>query len=474
MALTDTPELLPPGGGKPGKANVPAKIGAGAQPADDFGAEKIGDEPFKEMRIGGIIAFLFFVVFLGWAAFAPLDAGAVAQGTVVVSGNRQAVQHRDGGTVSALHVREGDKVVKGQVLLEIGAGELRATERALSAQVLTLLATRARLNAEQMDRDLVVPAEFANLVPEDRALAAEALMLERAQLAARRSALVTQQSVLTQRVSQLNQQIGGFGKQIAANTSQQRLIGEELEGMQSLADRGFAPVNRVRALERTEAGLQGEAGSLQANVARAQDQIGETQTQIVSLRRQQLEEIAQQLSETERLLGEAQPKLFAAREQLARALVRSPATGEVVGLSIFTVGGVIRPGDKLMDIVPQEAHLVLDAMVSPQDADDLKIGQVTEVRFPAFHERSLPLLSGRISKISADSFLDEKSGQRFFKAEVVVPESELAILNRVRGGQSGLKPGLPAEIVIPLKKRTALQYILEPLGQRVWKSFREH
>jgi len=469
MALTDTPELLPPGSGKPG---LPAKVGAGSPPPD-MGVEQIEDDPRKELRIGGVIAFLFFVVFLGWAAFAPLDAGAYAQGTVVVSGNRQAVQHRDGGVVSALHVREGDKVVKGQVLLEIGAGELRATERALSTQVLTLLATRARLAAERDGREIVLPPEFASLVPEDVPLAQEAMALERAQLAARRAALTTQQSVLTQRVSQLNQQITGLGRQISANTRQQTLIGEELEGMQSLADRGFAPENRVRALERTAAGLQGEAGSLQANVARAQDQIGETRTQIISLQRQQLEEIAQQLAETERMLGEAQPKLIAARDQLARALVRAPASGEVVGLSIFTVGGVVRPGDKLMDIVPQEANLVLDAMVSPQDADDIRIGQVTEVRFPAFHERSLPLLQGRISKISADSFLDEQSGQRFFKAEVIVPETELAVLNRVRGGQSGLKPGLPAEIVIPLKKRTALQYILEPLGQRVWRSFRE-
>lgn len=466
MAITltppdDKPEALPvPAGAIPGPQ---------AKPGD------ISDDPGREMKIGGLIAFLFFVVFLGWAAFAPLDAGAYASGVVTVSGNRQAVQHRDGGTVSALHVREGDLVQKGQVLVEIAAGELRATERALTTQTLTLMAARARLNAERQGlADVPAPAEFANLPVEDQPIAAEAMALERAQFRARRASLTTQQAVLNQRVSQLNQQIGGFGQQIDSNTRQQALIADELADMKSLHDQGYAPLTRVRALERNAAALDGERGALQANVARAQDQIGETRTQIVSLQRQQMEDVARQLSETERLLGESQPKLIAARDQLERTLVRAPATGEVVGLSIFTVGGVVRPGEKLMEVVPRNASLVLEAMVRPDDADDLRVGQQTEVRFPAFHERNLPILRGRITKLSADSFLDEKSGQRFFRAEVVVPESELKVIEQVRGAQTGLKPGLPAEVVIPLKKRTALQYLFEPLEQRFWRSFREH
>lgn len=449
-------------------------VPAGAIPGPKARPGDITDDPGKEMRVGGLIAFLFFVVFLGWAAFAPLDAGAYAQGVVTVSGNRQAVQHRDGGTVSALHVREGDLVQKGQVLVEIAAGELRATERALTTQTLTLMAARARLNAERLGlADVPAPAEFANLPVEDQPIAAEAIALERAQFRARAASLTTQQAVLNQRVMQLNQQIGGFSQQIDSNTRQQALIADELADMKSLHDQGYAPLTRVRALERNAAALDGERGALQANVARAQDQIGETRTQIVSLQRQQMEEIAQQLSETERLLGESRPKLIAARDQLERTLVRAPATGQVVGLSIFTVGGVVKPGERLMEIVPQNAALVLEAMISPGDADDLRIGQETEVRFPAFHERNLPILKGRITKISADSFLDEQSGQRFFRAEVVVPESELKVIREVRGAQMGLKPGLPAEVVIPLKKRTALQYLFEPLEQRFWRSFRE-
>ncbi|HYG25321.1 MAG TPA: HlyD family efflux transporter periplasmic adaptor subunit, partial [Caulobacteraceae bacterium] len=161
------------------------------------------------------------------------------------------------------------------------------------------------------------------------------------------------------------------------------------------------------------------------------------------------------------------------REQLARALIRAPATGKVVGLSVHTVGGVVQPGQTLMEIVPRNADLVIRARVSPDDADDLRVGQETEIRIPAFHERNLPILEGRITGVSADSFVDEKSGASFFTVDVVVPPAEAAKIARVRGADAGLRPGLPVEVVVPLRKRTALQYFFEPLQQSVWRSFRE-
>jgi HlyD family secretion protein len=433
------------------------------------------DEPSREIWIGGAIAVLFFVIGLGWAAFAPLAAGAVAHGTVAVAGNRQAVQHRDGGIVSALHVKEGDFVQRGQVLLEIAAGELRASERALASQVLRLEASRVRLQAERDGLATVPPPpEFAGLTGEDKVIADDALRLEQLQLNARRAALSTQQGVLTQRVGQLSQQIQGYNRQLAANDEQQRLSGEELEGYKSLAAKGYAPQTKVRALESQIAALKGNSGSYEAEVARTRDAIGEAKLQMTANQKQHMEEVVDQLRQTELQLSEAQPKWLAARDQLARAQVRSPATGRVVGLSVFTVGGVVAPGQKLMEIVPQNAGLIVDAMVSPNDADDLRVGQQTEVRFPSFHERRLPVLHGVITELSADAFTDEKTGARYFKAQVTVPPKELATITQVRGPDAGLKPGLPVEVVVPLRKRTALQYFLEPLQQTVWKSFREH
>ncbi|MBC6981681.1 HlyD family type I secretion periplasmic adaptor subunit [Caulobacter sp. 17J80-11] len=436
---------------------------------------EITDAPGRELWIGSAVAGMFFVLFLGWAALAPLDAGAYAHGQVVVSGSRQAVQHREGGVVSAIHVKEGDEVAQGQVLIEINASELRATERALSSQVLALQAQRARLLAER-DRlsTLRPPAEFAGLPAEDRALADEAMRLQQLQFDARRRSLQAQRGVLSQRVSQLDQQIEGYNRQIGSNREQQRLIEEELTGLKSLAERGYAPQTRVRAVERTAAALEGDYGAYRAEVAKSHEAIGETRMEIVSLDRRMIEDVADQLRQTEDRLNEVAPRLTAARDQLGRAQVRAPASGEVVGLSAHTVGGVVQPGQTLMEIVPKAAPLVIEAQVQPNDADDLHVGQATEVRFSAFHERDLPIVHGRLTRLSADSFVDERTGLRFFRAEVSVPPQEMAALRQVRGVEAVLKPGLPAEVVVPLRKRTALDYFLEPLQQSLWRSFREH
>lgn len=432
-------------------------------------------DPVREIRIGLVIAGLFFVVFLGWAAFAPLDAGAYAAGEVVVSGSRQAVQHREGGVVSALRVREGDEVREGQVLVEISAEEVRAIERALTTEVIALQAQRARLQAER-DKlpDLITPAGFANLPPEDQPIAAQSLQLEREQLAARRAALSSRRGVLNQRVGQLSQQIEGTNRQAAANREQQALIEEELKGVKELAARGYAPQTRVRALERAAADLRGTSGAYGSQAAQAREAIGQTRMEIITLERGMTEEVIEQLRQTEVQLGELTPKLMAAREQVARALIRAPATGKVVGLSVHTVGGVVQPGQTLMEIVPRNAELVIRARVSPNDADDLAPGQRTEIRIPAFHQRNMPILQGQLKGVSADSFVDEKTGARFFTAEVVVPPEEAAKIAQVRGAEGGLRPGLPVEVVVPLRKRTALQYFFEPLQQSIWRSFREH
>lgn len=441
----------------------------------DPDAPAITDHVGREFMLGGAVAGAFFVVFLGWAAFAPLDAGAYATGVVTVAGNRQSVQHREGGVVSALHVQEGDHVRAGQVLLEVNAVETRSVERSLTSQVLTLTALTARLQAERDGLATVPePAAFASLSGEDKTIAADALRLERLQLAARRAAFSTNQSVLSHRVGELAQQQEGFRRQIAANTEQSKLIEEELSGVQGLAAKGYAPKTRVLALQRAGADLKGQAGSLETDVARSQDAIGEARMQLAADQKKHLEDVVDQLRQAELNLAEAQPKLAAAREALDRSQVKAPATGKVVGLSVFTVGGVVAPGQKLMDIVPDSAALVMQAQVSPNDADDIKPGQLAEVRFPSFHERDLPRVEGKVTKLSADSFTDEKTGKRFFSLEVVVPPAEMAQITRVRGKGFGVRPGLPVQIVVRLRKRTALQYIFEPMEQRVWKSLLEH
>lgn len=426
------------------------------------------DNPRRELVIGGTIIVLFFVIFLGWAAIAPLDAGAYAQGQIAVSGNRQAVQHREGGVVSALLVAEGDTVRRGQVLLQLSSGELKATERGVSSQYYALIAQRARLVAERDRlRSIPMPSEFVGLPPEDLALARESLRIQQQQFGARRTGRSTETGVLGQRVAQLNEQIAGYEGQIVANIEQQRLIQEELTGMRSLAEKGYAPLTRVRALERTAAQLDGELGSLRAQIARSREAVGETRLQVSGVSTKMNEDVADQLRQIDVQVNELKPRMVELRAQIARNEVRAPASGEVVGLTIFTQGGVIQAGQTLMEIVPRDASQVIVAQISPTDVDNLRVGQDTEVRFPGLRERNPPIIRGRVTRISADSFTVEQSGATYFRAEIVVPASELAKLGR---GAETLRPGAPVEVVVLLRKRTALGYLLEPLTNNLWRS----
>jgi HlyD family secretion protein len=431
------------------------------------------DDPRRDIRIGGAIAIFFFVILLGWAAFAPLDAGVHAQGSVAVSGNRQTVQHPGGGVVGAIHVREGQHVRIGDILVEMESPDLEATERALTSEYFTLLTQKARLLAERNGAgNFPPPPEFARLSPEDRPIAEQALALQRSQLVARSGSLSAQTSVLGQRSRQLAEQQSGYAQQRVSLREQQRLLQDELTGLKEIEKKGFASTNRVRAVERALEELRGREAAMTAEIARAGEGMGETRMQSLSLRKTSLEEIAAELRETQTRLSDILPKLIAAREQLQHARIRAPASGQVVGLSVFTVGGVVAPGQTLMEIVPDNRNLVIQAQISPGDADDVFQGQPAQVRFLSVHDRTLPLLSGKVRTISADRLKDEKSGMSFFVAEVEIAPSEL---NKVRDvlGRGQLRPGLPVDVVLTSRKRTALDYLLEPLTVHFWSSLRE-
>lgn len=462
--MTDTTAPQDPAAPAPEPAAAPPPM----TPEPPMGPVIVTDAPRLELWIGGVIIVVFFVIGLTWAAIAPLDAGAYAQGQVAVSGNRQAVQHREGGVVSALHVAEGDTVQRGQILLQLSSGELKATERGVASQVYALIAQRSRLVAERDRlRSIPTPPEFADLAPEDAALAQESLRIQQLQFGARRTGRSTETGVLTQRVAQLNDQIDGYERQIDSNLEQQRLIQEELTGMRGLAEKGYAPQTRVRALERTAAQLDGELGSLRAQIARSREAVGETRLQMTGVNTKMGEDVADQLRQIDVQLNELSPRMIELRAQIARNEVRAPASGQVVGLTIFTQGGVVQAGQTLMEIVPNDASQVIVAQIKPTDVDNLRIGQETEIKFPGLRERNPPIVHGRVTRISADSFTVEETGASYFRAEIVVPASELIKLGR---SADTLRPGAPVEVVILLRKRTALAYLLEPLTNNLWRS----
>ena len=432
-------------------------------------------DPRRDIRIGLAIAALFFVVFVGWAAFARLDAAAYAQGTLVVSGQRQSVQHRDGGVVGKIHVHEGQRVERGQLLMELAAAEVRAQERALASQAIRLLAQRARLEAEQLGRThIVAPPAFAALAREDREEAALAMALQQTELAARESVLAAQRGALGERGVQSGEQGRGYGEQAASAREQLELIEAQIAALRPVADKGFVSQTRMRELERARAQLKGERGQYSASVAQTRGAVRETEIQVLEAERSFRERSAADLRDVESRLGEILPRWTAARDQLERTAIRAPATGAVVGLSVFTPGGVVAPGQKLMDIVPERTPLHIQARIAPEDADDLHLGQRTLVKFFGLHERSLPNLEGRLTRLSADSFTDEKTGLNYFTGDVSVPHDQLRLIENVRGSGFALRAGMPVQVLIPLRRRTALDYALEPLLGSFWSSFREH
>lgn len=431
--------------------------------------------PRRDIRIGTAIAFIFFVLFLGWATFFQLDAAAIAPGELVVSGAHQAVQHRDGGVVDSIRVREGQKVSKGQLLIRLSAPEVTAEAHALRTEATQLLATRARLEAEQNDAETIVrPSEFAVLSGGDRREADAALDRQAIELKERRAVLSAQRSALIKQIGQSGQQGQGYKDQAAAAREQMRLIDEQITALTPLAEKGFVSKSRMRELERTRAALAGQRGQYSAYAASSQTAASETRLEILRVERSFQERAAADLRDVEARLGEVLPKLAAASERLARTEIRAPATGAVVGLSVFTPGGVIRAGERLMDVVPEHQPLRIEVRVSPDDADDLHVGSKALVKFPGLHDRSLPDLEGELTRLSADSLTSEKTGARYFTGEVTVPDAQLAIIRKVRGSHFTLRAGLPAEALFPLRKRSALDYALEPLLGSFWGSFHEH
>jgi len=413
----------------------------------------ISDDARREIRFGLVVFISFFVLFLGWAAIAPLDAAVVAPGVVVVAGNRQTVQHRDGGVISRIAVQEGQRVNEGDILMELSSPEVVARKEALLSQVLDLQMQRAQLLAAQRGvLEIEAPAEWVALPPEDRATADAALARHRAEAGSRRDALRTQRSG----AGAVEARIAGYQEEIVSLNRQDALLEEELTGVRSLAERGLMPLTRVRALERAQAELDGRRAELRASIAGA------------------LEDRAEELRDTEARLAQLTPQLAGARAEVERTLLRAPVSGVIVGLEANTVGGVLAPGAAVLDIVPEGQDLIVEAKVRPQDADDLHTGLNGEVMITAFTGRNLPRLHGDVRRVSADRFIDERTGEGYFLVQMGVTRAELARLNpNAQTGARELRPGLPAQVVIPTRKRTALQYFLEPLNQSIWGSFRE-
>ena len=432
------------------------------------------DDPRVEVRIGLILVVGSVVAFAIWAAITPLDAAAFGPGQISVAGHRETLQHREGGVLKSVNVKEGDHVMAGQVLIELVGADVTANKQALSFQLIGLKAERARLQAEQFgSRGFAQPADFASLPPEERAEARRAMDVQRERMMTRAMSVESRKTVLRQRVEELREQIEGFKRQLESTDEQRRLLVEERISIKSLADQGYAPMSQVRSLERSIADLDGRRGQYIAQIGQSRQQIGEVQSQVAQIDSDQREQIAKELRDAEFQINDVSPKLTAATDQIGRIQLKAPATGTVVALTVFGVGGVIAPGQRLLDVVPDHAPLVIAARFNPNDVDGVHVGKVAEVKLGGEKDRAMPILKGVISRLSADSLVNEKTGQPYFSAEVTVPPDQMAMAYKARGAEAAMRPGLPAQVIVPLAKRTALDYLIEPLTRTLWRGFRE-
>ncbi len=404
-----------------------------------------------------------------WAAAAPLAGAAIAPGVISPDGSRRTVQHLEGGIVRRILVEEGSVVQKGDPLVVLEDVQARAGYDVLNARFHTLAAAQSRLLAEQAGaKDIRFPDWLIDATGED-ATALEAMVAQRQLFRTRAKGLADRRAILARRIAQLREEIAGLEAQIAADGQQSGLIAEEVEGLDQLYRKGLATKTRLLALRRAQSEIEGDRAERRARIARARQAIGETELQIVAQGTALLDEANEELSRVQAELAEVEQRLTASRDVLERTVVRAPSAGTVVQLRVHTPGGVIRPGEPLLDIVPDDEELLVDARLSPMDIDVVAAGLSAQVILPAFKLRHLPRIEGRVRTISADAIVDPHTGERYFEARIEVDPEQLAALEP----KVELTSGMPAEVYIMTGERTMLDYLLQPVFDSLRRAFRK-
>jgi len=448
-ALTPKPVALP----KQGHAMEEAH----GLPTDTRSPARLG---FRVLAIG-------FGGFLLWAAFAPLNEGVPTSGIVTIETKRKAVQHLTGGIVKAVHVKEGQIVHEGAPLMEIDPASTQAVFENARQRYYTLRAMEARLLAEQGGREAI--SFHPDLLSEkDSPLVADLIANQQGLFEARQMAFQAEIQAIEESISGLEGIIKGYQGLMEAKRLQLTSIKEEIKGVEELVKDGYAPKNNLLALQRTQAEIMGNIADLQGNIERAKSSMAEAKLRITQKKQEFRKGVDQELAEVRgQVDGEAE-RFNAIRADLARTVIRAPASGQVVGLAVQTVGGVIGPGQKVMDVVPQDEPLLLETHIPPNLIDRVQPGLGADVRFSAFAHSPLLVVPGKVVSVSHDLLTHEQSGISYYLARVTVTEEGMKKL-----GKRQLQPGMPVEVVIITGERSMLTYLLHPLLKRMASSMKE-
>lgn len=415
------------------------------------------------------ILLVFFGGFGTWAVLVPLSGAAVAPAFVAPEGFRKTVQHLEGGIISELLVRDGSIVEAGDVLVVLDDTRASAEYASARAQLVATLARGARLAAEQTGG--AEPVFPDDLVAEAKADPSTLALMdsERENLLARRKALADQVAMRDGKVAQARADLDAYQGSLSSIDRQIELIDEEIATVEDLLRKGLDRKPRLLALQRARADLDGERNAAVASAQGTRELIVATQAERSALISGRSEEVASGLAEALAASNQLRAEVRAARDRLERTTIVAPVAGQVVGLKQGTLGGVIGPGEPILDLVPRDQPLVIEARISPQDIDVVHAGLMADVHLTAFHTRNLPRVSGEVVQVSADRLTDEKTGEPYYTVRIVVD------MTKIQETQPELRltAGMPAEAMIITGERTMFDYLIDPIRSSFRRALRE-
>jgi HlyD family secretion protein len=415
------------------------------------------------------ILVLFFGGFGTWAALVPLSGAAVAPAYVAPEGFRKTIQHLEGGIVSEIRVREGSTVEAGDVIVVLDDTRARAEYGSAHAELVATLAREARLAAEQSGAaEPAFPDDLAAEAaadPATRALVAS----ERDSMTARRHALADQLAMRDGKIAQAKSDLLAYEGSLASIDRQIELIDEEIATVEDLLRKGLDRKPRLLALQRARADLDGQRNAAVANANGTRELIVTTQSERAALISGRFEEVATGLAEARAATGRLRAQVRAARDRLDRTVIHAPVAGEVVDLKLRTLGGVVGPGEPILDLLPRDQPLVIEARISPQDIDVVHPGLIADVHLTAFHTRHLPRVRGEVRQVSADRLTDPKTGEPYYTVQIVVDMAKV----QEKTPELRLTAGMPAEAMIITGERTMLDYLIDPIRSSFRRALRE-
>jgi len=411
---------------------------------------------------GLTIIFIVFGLIGGWMYYAPLESSSVAVGQVSAGGAKKTIQHLDGGIIKAIHIKDGDIVQKGDILIELEDIQIKENLNILKSQYQDMLALYARLKAQRDNKhSITFPKEITskNIIENQKNI-----------FYTNKKSIKDEDIITQKRIVQTKKQITSLKALIRSNKNRLRAIANERREQEILFQQQLVDKLKIQDLDREANSIEGDIASKIADIARLQEQIGELKTQQLLRKKKFKEDTLDKLIETKSRIEDLKSKIIATKDRLKRTKIIAPTSGTILGLKMHTIGGVIGRGQDILEIIPKDAKLIIIAKVKTTDIDRVKIGQLADMMFPAFNMRKIHIIQGKVINVSADSFIDKATNIPYYEAKLEVTQEGL---NELKRHGFSLIAGMPVTVMIKIGSRTTLDYIIKPFKDMVIRGFNE-